>query len=459
MRSISLFGNGALRTLYDEAGLSAKIRRSLNLMIVGHVFGSAYNIICGGGTTAMIGLATELGANDMIFGILSAIPQVAALTQLPLSILVNRKQHRKKYMMILGLISRIPWLFFGLLPYIFPMAPAAAHLWTIVFLLGITSCCGSIVSVCWLPWFSDLAPSHIRGRWLSIRESFLAASNIIIGIVSAYLLDSLPADIRYAVIFLIGGTVGILDIVSFGFCVEQYSAPPQKQSFFSTFGEVLRNKPFMNLVIMWTVWSFSANLSGVYLNPYSMNEMGLSFMQITVFASIASAVVSIVAMPFWGKMVDRFGCRNVMLVSGTVAALTPLFYLFSSPGNIWPTLLHNTVGAMFWCGSNLTANTMQLTCSPDKNRPTYIAVFCCITAFAGATLGSLAGGGLLEFWNSRNMFTGTVDRYQVLFILSCVLRLGGVLLLAPRFEADSDLRPKDLIRCVLRPFGNHSKRA
>lgn len=132
--------------------------------------------------------------------------------------------------------------------------------------------------------------------------------------------------------------------------------------------------------------------------------------------------------------------------------MTPLFYLLSSPGNIWPTLLHNTVGAMFWCGSNLTANTMQLTCSPDKNRPTYIAVFCCITAFAGATLGSLAGGGLLEFWNSRNMFTGAVDRYQVLFILSCVLRLGGVLLLAPRFEIDNEAKPADLIRYVLHPF-------
>lgn len=61
MRSLPLFSNSPLRTLYDEAGLSTKIRRSLNLMIVGHVFGSAYNIICGGGTTAMIGLATELG--------------------------------------------------------------------------------------------------------------------------------------------------------------------------------------------------------------------------------------------------------------------------------------------------------------------------------------------------------------------------------------------------------------
>lgn len=40
------------------------------------------------------------------------------------------------------------------------------------------------------------------------------------------------------------------------------------------------------------------------------------------------------------------------------------------------------IGAIFWYGSNLTANTTQLTCSPDKNRPAYIAVFCCITAFS-----------------------------------------------------------------------------
>ena len=49
---------------------------------------------------------------------------------------------------------------------------------------------------------------------------------------------------------------------------------------------------------------------------------------------------------------------------------------------------------------------------------------CCITAFAGAALGSLTG---------------------------------GVLLLAPRVEADSESKPKDLIRYILHPFANQQR--
>ena len=193
-------------------------------------------------------------------------------------------------------------------------------------------------------------------------------------------------------------------------------------------------------------------MSGVYLNPYAMNEMGLNFMQIMLFSTIASAMVAIFVMPGWGKMIDRFGCKNVMWVSCCVASLTPLFYLFSTPGNIMPTLLHNTIGAMFWCGSNLTASNMQLSYSPDRTRPTYIAAFSCITALAGGTLGSLVGGALLESWNSASLFTGALDRYQVLFILSCALRIAGVFLFVPRFAADNEARPKDLVRYIFRGF-------
>lgn len=439
-----------LKQLYDEARLPVKIRRSLNFIILGNIMGSAHGVICGGGTTAMIGLATELGANDFMFGVLAAIPQLAALMQLPFSVLVNRTHARKKYMLTFGLLSRALWLIFGLIPYMLPMTSSVMQLWIMIFLIGISSCGGAMINVCWFPWLSDLTPIGIRGRFLSIRESILAACNVLIGLIVAYALDVLPTNVRYIVIFLIGGATGILDMVCFGFCEEVYSAPPQKQHLFSAIGQVLKNKPFMKLTIMWTAWCFAANMSGVYLTPYSMNEMGLNFMQIMIFSTIACSIVSIFVMPCWGRMLDRFGSRNVMLISCAVASLTPLFYLFSSPGNIWPTLLHNTVGAMFWCGANLTCSNMQLSCSPDATRPTHIALFSCVTSMAGSMLGSLTGGALLEAWNSSGMFTGAFDRYQALFVLSVIIRMSSSLLLVAHFAPDNEARPRDMLRYMVR---------
>ena len=213
--------------------------------------------------------------------------------------------------------------------------------------------------------------------------------------------------------------------------------------------DVFRNKPFFRLVVMWTAWCFTANLCEPYLNRYSMNVMGLNFTQMMVFGSAASAVATILVMRQWGKALDRFGCRSVMLVAATVTALTNGFYLFSSPGSVWPVFLRNFVGAAFWSGSNLAANNMQLSTSPDEMRPSYIAVFSCVTALVGTTLGTLTGGVLLESWEKAGWFAGAFDRYKALILLAVILRLAAAVFLVPPMKNDREGTPEELIRSAL----------
>lgn len=441
-----------LNLLYDEARLPQVIRRSLNFILLANIFGTFHGIICGGGTTAMIGLANELGAGDFAFGLLTGIPQAAALLQIPFSMLVSRTQKRKKYMLTIGVFSRAIWLLFGLIPFLVPVQPAGLQLWTLIFLLGISSCCGSIINVCWFPWFSDLAPIHIRGRLLSIREILLACCNFLVGLLVAWLLDHLPMESRYVIIFLIGGAAGILDMVCFGFCKEVHSAPPKRQKLIAMIKEVWHCKAFMRLIIMWTAWCFTANLCGAYLGRYAMNEMGLNFMQMMIFGTMAASIATIFIMPKWGRALNNFGCRSVMLVAGIGASLTPAFFLLSRPGSIWPMFLHNFVGALFWSGTNLSANSMQLSYSPDEGRPSYIAIFACVTALVGTALGTMVGGVLLESFESAGWFTGRFDKYMALITLSVVLRFAITLLLVPSMENDREGTPRDLLRAFIRFF-------
>ena len=446
MKSLQL--HHPLRELYREADLPNDIRRSLNFILLGNLCGNIHGIICGGQTTAMVGFATSLGANDLTFAILNAVPQAAALLQLPFSILVNRTHQRKKYMLTLGIFCRALWILFGLVPFFVPKGTVNYQLYTIIFLLGISSACGAVINVCWFPWFSDLAPISIRGRWLSVRDVILSIVNILAGLVIAYLLDHLPPENKYVIIFALGGIIGVMDMCCFGFCREVYSAPAKRLKVREVLSGIGHNRPFMHFLAFWTVWCFAANMSGTYMSPYSMNVMGLSFTQIMLFATVASCAGAVLAVQRWGVALFRYGCRSVMLVCCTVAALTPAFYLFSSPGNIWPTLLHNFIGAMFWCGSNLAANSMQLSTSTDDTRPTYIAIFSCITALAGTTLGSLTAGALLHFWDSSGMFTGWFDRYKMLFLIAVAIRISAVWLLVPRMENDRDKTASDLVRAA-----------
>ena len=424
----------SLSLMYEEFQLAKAVRRSLNLILLANLFGNLHGIICGGGTTAMVGLANELHAGDLAFGLINGIPWAASLLQIPFSMLVNRTHKRKKYMLTLGMFSRALWMLFGLVPLLLPAEPAWLPLWTVIFLLGVSSCCGSVINVCWLPWLSDLAPIRLRAHWFSFRDMLVAGFNLGFSLLVAWMLDTLPAYNRYIIVFALGSILGMLDMLCFGFCKEQYSDPPKKLRIGTVMKTMRKNRPFCSLSVMWTAWCFASNLCAPYLSRYSINEMGLSFMQMTVFGNAAAAVATVLMMSRWSHAMDRLGEKNVMLLSTLVTSLTDAFYLFSVPGSIWPVFLRNFIGAACWSGCNLAANSMQLSVSPDEAKPSYIAVFACITSLLGVALGTLCGGSLLEAWEGAGWFTGSLDRVKVLILLSAALRLTVVLWLVPRLD-------------------------
>lgn len=438
--------HNSIRDLYEEAGLAREIRRSLNFILLGNLCSNLYGIICGGSTTAMVGLATKMGADDLIFGIITAIMQAAALLQIPFSLLVNRTHKRKKYMLTFGALSRSVWMFFGFIPLIVKVPNI--QLWLLVFLVGISSCGGAMINVCWFPWFSDLAPITIRSRWLAVREAIMCVASILFGLFAAYLLDHLPEETKYLITFLIGGAFGVIDMLCFGFCKEVFTAEPKKLDMLTVFRNIGKNRPFMNFLIFWTVWCFFSNMAGTYMTPYCLNEIGLNFTQMMIFGSIAAAAATIIMVPRWGKAIFRYGSKPVMAVAAFLTCFPTLFYLLSVKGSPLPLFLYNFLGACFWSGSNLAANDLQLSASSDEERPSYIAVFSCVTALAGSTLGSLAGGALLDWWKNADVFTGYFDRYKALFLLVFILRTLSVVLLVPRMDDGRNLSVKEFLQAV-----------
>ena len=190
-----------LDAIYTSAGLSDPVRRSLNLMMLANLFGNLFGIICGSDTAAMVGLANELRAGDLAFGLINGISQVAMLLQIPFAMLVSRTHRRKRYILTYGLFSRAIWVTFGLIPMLVPNRPAGLQLWTMISLLALSSCCSAAINVYWFPWFSDLVPERIRGHWFSVRDTIVAGANFAFGIAVARLLDTLPQESRFVVIF------------------------------------------------------------------------------------------------------------------------------------------------------------------------------------------------------------------------------------------------------------------
>ena len=241
-----------------------------------------------------------------------AIPQIAALLQIPFSVWVNKARKRKIFILSFGVFSRLIWLLLGFLPLLAKTPESKLPLYTLITLLGISSACGAAINVCWFPWFSEMAPIRIRGRWLSYRDRIIAVAGLLFGLLVAYLLDVLPIDSKYIVIFLVGGALGVMDMICFGFCKEEpMKAPEETMQLKKSLQEILHHKPFMRVTVMWTAWCFTANLSGAYLTPYAMNVMGLDFLQITLFGTVAASLAT--AVIIGSEALRRMWRRSVCL--------------------------------------------------------------------------------------------------------------------------------------------------
>lgn len=432
--------------LYAEIQATPQRERSIRSMFLANLFGNMHGIICASGTTAMIQLANFLGAGDFEYGVMTAIPLAAAVFQIPFSQLVSRTHKRKKYILTFGLISRMLWLLFGLIPFVLPMDPKWLRLWTVLLLLSFSSIGGSMINVCWFPWMADIVPVSIRGRWMSRRDAIVQIFNVLFGLFVSFLLDTVPGAVKYTIVFTLGGVFGMLDMLMFSFVEEVYSTPPVKTSIVKSIGAVLHDRVFMRFTIFWTAWCFTANMSGMYISRYALNEIGMTNTQVTIFGSITASFVTMIAIAQWGKIMDRYGCKPVMLVCGLVASLTQGFFLFASYGQVWMMIAHNFLGAMFWCGSNLAATSMQLTYSPDDRRPSYIAVFSCVTSLLGSFAGVMVGGALLDWLESIGVpGMGGFDRYKILIAVAITLRFLMVVLLVPKMDNDRDKTTKDML--------------
>jgi len=447
------FFKSPFRPLYDEAGLPQEIRRSIMFMIIGNICGNLFGAIAGG--SALTGFAGKLGANDFMFGVLTAIPLFGTLMQIPAAILVSRTKKRKQYMLTYGVVSRVLWIVIGIVPLFIPVLPGWLRIWTVIFLVGVSSLSGSFINVCFTPWLADLVPINIRGRWMSLRDRIVSILAVSMGLLSAYLLDRMDGYSGYILVFILGGTVGVLDMFAF---IGVKNVPMNTNSDMKVgkiFKQMLTDKPFFQFLLFWTLWAFTSNLAGPYFVRYALGTLQLTFMQVTIAGQVTASVATILVIPRWGRLIDHYGNKPVMWISALVTAFTPIIWLFSRQGSPVTMFLFNAVGAAFWCATNLAALNILLGISPDNQRPSYIAIFSSVTSIAGSFLGVLLGGALLQSIQDYVSATGYTflgmvpDHYRIVFVLSIISRVVIVLIFVPKIANDKPATFSDMGRALM----------
>jgi len=460
--------------LFDEYGLEAHTIRSLKLVILAVAFGIVqFNIVSG---IAMAGYLRALGVSDFLFGLLFAIGPMLSPLQLFASFVLEKTRKRKQMMLTAGLIQRIVWLPFGLVPFFVPLENLTLRIWMVALFMIISAFGGPFMNVSFHSLMADLVPEHIRGRYFAMRVRVFTVCGIIGGIFTAWILDNFDPFYSYAIVFSMATILGSADILCFlGVKYPALEKPEGGgESFFKMLSTVLKNKPYMKFTLFITMWIFSLSIAGPFFLVHMQEGVLLSNTTITIAVQILPNIFSVLFVSYWGRTLDTHGNKPVMQMASGLLCFVPFLWVFtnSSALSVAFIMMIGMANGLLFPAFDLGANNMMLGHAPKVNRSMYLAVYLTVTSIAGIGLGNATGGWLLEnvfsTFEARNLslFNITFTRFNYLFALSAMLRVVMVYVALPRMLSEQskisawelfhtvkrDINPKNIIarRCRLR---------
>ena len=352
------------RKSYDELpALSVRrseLRRTMRLIVIAYVFGVAWFSCVSGGQLKIF--CRMVGFSDFHFGLMGALPFVATFAQLIASILIERTGLRKYQFVHCATAHRLLWFVVAAVPLLMTV-PSKAAVYVMLVVLGMSWLMNALAVPAGITWLGDLIPRRIRGRYMASRERVGVVVQIAIAIVIGLGLDAVavegleetaqaqPALLRMiCVVFVIAAVLGIIDIWIFRGIREVLpssgAAPRRTPTLHELLVEPLENRVFRGYVAFGATLTFSMTVAGWYFWLHAMEAMRFSKLATNFPFLVIGPSAGILAARGWGKLIDRWGRRPVLILSAVGTVLSILPWLFLAPGSQGPQFVADGINSM-----------------------------------------------------------------------------------------------------------------
>jgi len=410
------------------------LQRSLNFVILGITFGIVFFNVTTGSPVA--GFAKAVGFGDLMYGIMLALPVLGGVAQVFASYVLEKSKKRKPIFLISGFLHRLPWLFIAILPLLL----AKGSYMLLFFLIGfmtISSISNSFTNVSFWSWMGDLIPEHIRGRFFSRRATISTIVGMLSGLAIGKFLDSHNNLAGFSIIFAFAAIMGMLDISCFFFVKDlpmknEETQLDLKKMFFSTFN----NHYFRRFMVFFVIWNFGLNIAGPYFNMYMIKDLKMSYFDIILLTQIVSNVVTILTLPYVGRIVDKIGNRPMLLLATGFISLLPIIWCFTNVNNYkFLVTIISIFAGLLWPIIDMGNNNLILKLSAQSQTSMYVAVINLFNAIFGSAIPIILGGYLIEDIAPlvvaflKNHIGINVVTYHIAFFTSGLIRFLAVIYL------------------------------
>jgi MFS family permease len=408
-----------------------ELRRSLNRVILGISFGIVYFTVVNG--PPLTGFIRALGANDLIYSIIMALPMLSSVVQVLAAYLFENSGYRKLSFLIGGFLRAI-WIPIVLIPLILPVKDFNVQIILITILIAIYSIANSVTGVSFLSWMGDLVPPSIRGRFFSTRTMIFTMVGAVAGLLIGLFLDQLNDFVGFAILFSVAAIFGMVDIACFIWIKDPPHPPQPKISFRELCIEPFQNFNYAKYLSFAAVWNFGINFVAPFFNVYMLENLGMKYFNVFILSQFVSNIATVLFVRVWGRIADKYGSKPVLVICGTGMAMVSFSWCLATPGNyLWVIpLIHILVG-IFWPGCDVTSTNLAIWLAPEQNRSAYIAMYTLAASLVGGGLAYICGGAFMEltgpfFANLKLPFIlgQHFNNFHSLFIIAGIVRLVAV---------------------------------
>ena len=361
-------------------------------------------------------------------GVLGSLPFVGNFLQIFVSPFLMRWRPPKSVTVAAATLHMLSWVALGLLLPRIPRGSAhEAALWILGWFF-VSSCFGAVAGVTWSTWIEEWVPRRIRGKFFGRRNQILQFSAVVFLMASGWVLSSWEYSIAafQAVIF----ASVFLRIFSLRWQwispTRPHRPPPAARGSFREQADVLRrSRSFLVFVAFGAVWSFATNCFGPFYTVFMFDRIGFSALDVGVVTAL-SQVGGAFSLPAWGRLLDRYGNKPVMVLSLILWQLSMVLWCVVNPGN--RAMLY---GLWTWIGATsagfvLGQFTIGLRLIPVEAKSLAIGFNLAVTSLVAA-VAPVLGGWVLSHAPAR--WGGPLEDYHACFVAQPIIALAGAFLL------------------------------
>ncbi len=357
-------------------------------------------------------------SNSMVALLGSLIGLLGPLSQLFSSRLME-KYSRKSIILRAVLYESLMWIPFIIIGILFAKGTALDILpLLLVITFSLQIIIGNTGLPAWFSWIGDIVDKDYRGRWFAKRNLLLGFVGVVLAIISSFFLDYFKKQnltMEGFIVLFILAMIGRL--ISWKCFKNQYEPKIKlKKGYYFSFWDFLINSTktnFGKFCLYRAFLSFTMGIASPLFVVYLLRILEFSYTTYMVI-TMAGTFFSLLFLELWGKIADKYGNYNVIILTSFIIPTIPILWILSeSPIYL---LIPSIIGAITWAGFLLSSGNFVYDNVSIERRGlivSYYNMLIGIGIFLGAGLGAI----LIKYID-----TTIIRPIIVVIIISAILR-------------------------------------